>query len=125
MGPKSSKGIPTFVHDVPLDCNSKNAMILIVNCIHFGLCGGCRCVTDEKGTHPLPYDQELTQKETRVRDLLSSYEVGEWHPILPSPEEWHYRNKMECAFAVWDDRLVLGLRAQGRFDRVINVETCG
>ena len=31
---------------------------------------------------------------------------------------------MECAFGVWDERLVLGLRAAGRFDRIIDLETC-
>ena len=44
--------------------------------------------------------------------------------MVPSPDEWHYRNKMECAFAVWDDQLVLGLRAAGRFDHVIDLQTC-
>ena len=25
--------------------------------------------------------------------------------MVASPEPWHYRNKMECACGVWDDRL--------------------
>ena len=32
---------------------------------------------------------------------------------------------MEYAFAVWDDQLVLGLREEGRFDRIVDLETCG
>jgi 23S rRNA (uracil1939-C5)-methyltransferase len=60
-----------------------------------------------------------------VRQLLSPFEVREWQPIVPSPQEWYYRNKMEYAFAVWDDQLVLGLREEGRFDHIINLETCG
>jgi len=31
---------------------------------------------------------------------------------------------MEYAFAVWDDKMVLGLRAAGRFDKVIDLQTC-
>jgi 23S rRNA (uracil1939-C5)-methyltransferase len=31
---------------------------------------------------------------------------------------------MECACGVWDEKLVLGLRATGRFDRVIDLQTC-
>ena len=73
---------------------------------------------------PPPYPKELLQKEERVRTLLRAYEVEEWRPIIPSPDEWHYRNKMECACGVWDEQLVLGLRAAGRFDQVIDLQTC-
>ncbi len=93
-----------------------------MNCMHFGVCGGCRC---QPGGRPLPYPEELIKKETLVKDLLKPYEVRAWKPILPSPEPWHYRNKMEFAFAVWDDALVLGLRQEGRFDRVVDLQTCG
>jgi len=98
-------------------------MILPMDCTHFGICGGCRC---EPGApaQPPPYPAELAQKESRVQQLLSAYDVEEWRPIVASPEEWHYRNKMEYAFAVWDEHLVLGLREAGRFDRIIDVETC-
>ena len=101
-------------------------MILRVNCIHFGICGGCLCETSPDGYRRPPlYQKELLQKEERVRGLLGAYEVEEWRPMIPSPDEWGYRNKMECAFGVWDERLVLGLRAAGRFDHVIDLETCG
>src|SRR5579871_3269401 len=93
-----------------------------MDCHHFGRCGGCHC---EAGAKPHPYPQELSQKEKRVQELLAGYDVQQWRPIVPSPEEWYYRNKMEYAFAVWDDQLVLGLREAGRFDRVIDLETCG
>ena len=97
-----------------------------MECRHFGSCGGCRCVTGQGGTvQPPPYAEELRQKEERVRALLAPYEIEEWRPIIPSPEEWNYRNKMEYAFAVWDDRMVLGLREEGRFDHIIDLETCG
>lgn len=92
-----------------------------MNCLHFGLCGGCR---SERGSRPLPYPQELLQKEALVRSLLGAYDVPEWKPIIPSPEEWYYRNKMEYAFAVWDEHLVLGLREAGRFDHIIDLESC-
>jgi len=99
---------------------------LNVDCKHFGLCGGCRCTADLAGkSRPLPYPQELLLKEARVKSLLEPFDVGRWGPIIPSPEEWYYRNKMEYAFAVWDDQLVLGLREEGRFDHIIDLETCG
>ncbi len=97
-----------------------------MECKHFGLCGGCRCEKGPSGqASPAPYAQELRQKEERVRQLLAPYDIEEWRPIVPSPQEWHYRNKMEYAFAVWDDHLVLGLREEGRFDHIIDLETCG
>jgi 23S rRNA (uracil1939-C5)-methyltransferase len=100
----------------------KNAIIPVMDCKHFGQCGGCRCEASQK---PLPYATELQQKETRVHELLAAFEIDAWRPIIPSPEEWYYRNKMEYAFAVWDEKLVLGLREEGRFDRIVDVETCG
>ncbi len=95
-------------------------MISRMDCKHFGTCGGCR---SEPGSRPVPYAQEL-QKEARSESFLAPYDIALWKPILPSPEEWYYRNKMEYAFAVWDDHLVLGQRETGRFDHVIDLETC-
>jgi 23S rRNA (uracil1939-C5)-methyltransferase len=110
-----------FVYHVGQFCNGKNGMISRMDCQHFGICGGCR---SQPGSRPIPYQQELLQKETLVKTLLAPYEVGEWKPMIPSPEEWYYRNKMEYAFAVWDEHLVLGLREAGRFDHIIDLETC-
>jgi 23S rRNA (uracil1939-C5)-methyltransferase len=86
-----------------------------MDCPHFEVCGGCR---------PGPYPEELASKEARVQELLRPFTVEEWQPIVAAPEPWYYRNKMEYAFAVWDDRMVLGLREAGRFDHVIDLEKC-
>lgn len=93
-----------------------------MDCAHFGLCGGCFC---PPGSRPPPYAQELQTKEAQVRGLLAPFDVKEWRPIVSSPDEWRYRNKMEFAFAVWDDAMVLGLRQAGRFDRIIDLQQCG
>ncbi len=98
------------------------------SCNHFGLCGGCTCVRDAAGVAaPPPYAQQLEEKEAHVRQVLSAFSVKEWRPILPSPDLWYYRNKMEYAFGLktWTGReLVLGLRQAGKFDRVVDLETC-
>lgn len=94
-------------------------------CLHFGLCGGCHCpVRTEEGPRPLPYEEELESKERRVRELLSAFDVEEWRPIIPGPEAWYYRNKMEYAFGREPGNLVLGLRQAGQFNRLVDVETC-
>lgn len=68
-----------------------------------------------------------------MRGLLASYEVQEWRPIIVSPDVWHYRNKMEYAFAMPygapgqpdpPKGIVLGQRESGRFDRIVDIETC-
>jgi 23S rRNA (uracil1939-C5)-methyltransferase len=97
-----------------------------MNCFHFGLCGGCLCRAGEPGRlfRPMPYAEELDRKEKRVHDLLAGFTVEEWRAIVPSPEEWYYRNKMEYAFGVWDEQMVLGLREAGRFDHIVDLQTC-
>lgn len=87
-------------------------------CPHFGACGGC-------ATQDTPYDQQLARKETLVRTLLSSLEIGEFWPIVPSPDVFHYRNKMEFAFGgLKDAPPLLGLRQKGRFDRIVDLSEC-
>ena len=75
-----------------------------MNCTLFDVCGGCT---------PMPYPEELERKEAHVRELLRPYSIDDWPPIVAAPEPWYYRNKMEYAFGVWDDRLALGLREGG------------
>jgi len=97
-------------------------------CRHFGVCGGCACRPGESGlSAPPPYDEQLAAKEAWVRTLLAPFEVEAWRPIVGSPEIWYYRNKMEYAFGLrtWTERdLVIGLRQAGRFDKVVDLETC-
>lgn len=69
-------------------------------------CGGCAWQT-------LRYERQLFWKERMVRDAFER--VGRIAeppllPILPSPAEWGYRNKMEFAFAPSGNGLALGLR---------------
>lgn len=116
-------GIGSICDDLPMPLALQDETLI---CRHFGTCGGCSCpvITDE-GPRPLPYREELITKEERIRTLLAAYDVESWLPIIPSPDIWHYRNKMEYAFgnAVEAD-LVLGLRQAGRFDRLVDIETC-
>ena len=101
--------------------------ISAATCPHFGICGGCSTEAQAGGGFaPPPYQEELRRKEERVRSLLAPFTVGEWRPIVPAPQEWYYRNKMEYAFAVpfTEGALVLGLREAGRYDRVIDLEEC-
>jgi 23S rRNA (uracil-5-)-methyltransferase RumA len=76
-------------------------------CKHFGECGGCKFLD-------IPYEQQLKDKEAKVKQLF-----GDCPAIIPSPEVFFYRNRMDFAFG---PNYTLGLKA-GKFD-IINIEKC-
>jgi tRNA/tmRNA/rRNA uracil-C5-methylase (TrmA/RlmC/RlmD family) len=101
-------------------------------CPHFGICGGC-------AHQDIPYDQQLTAKEQRVRTALAKLSFETFHSILPSPGIMFYRNKMEYSFgderdvAILERRVApvdggkvhLGLHPKGRFALVTPTPQCG
>lgn len=103
-------------------------------CSHFGLCGGC------KWQH-LPYEEQLKYKQQQVTDSLArigKLTAGECSPILASKQTRYYRNKLEFTFShkkwLTEEQLLsaetagdgngLGFHIPGRFDKVLDIETC-
>lgn len=104
-------------------------------CPHFGVCGGC-------AWQDLAYGDQLKWKRVHVLECLEHLAgVGEAlvEPLVPSPSETYYRNKMEFTFSDrrWlsteeinsrgmqdADRFTLGLHVRGFFDKIFDVETC-
>ena len=103
-------------------------------CQHFGLCGGC-------SWQNLLYSEQLKAKQNEVinhLERLGGLELPECEPILPAPEIYRYRNKLEYSFSGerWleahevantaenFDRRAAGFHIPGRWDRVFNVNTC-
>ena len=89
-------------------------------CVHFGVCGGCRW-------QDIEYDDQLKIKESLVHRLVAEQDLtaGSWRPILPSPQQNFYRNKMEFSFGNGPDGVPqLGLHMRGRYNRVFDLETC-
>lgn len=87
-------------------------------CAHFGDCGGCTWQN-------LSYPAQLLWKHGRVEAAL--HRIAKVNidlpPILPSPAQRAFRNKMEYAFGEEEGKLVLGLRR--RFSReVCPVQSC-
>ena len=76
-------------------------------CPYFGSCGGCKF-------QDIPYDQQLKDKEEKVKALF-----GECSPIIPSPEIFFYRNRMDYAFG---PNYSIGLK-KNKFE-IINIEKC-
>ena len=90
-------------------------------CSYFGHCGGC--AHQDKS-----YDEQLRLKRARVADLIAPFvAISE---ILPSPDVWYYRNKMEFSFGdVYPPQegappLKLGLKPKGRWFEIIDLQEC-
>jgi 23S rRNA (uracil1939-C5)-methyltransferase len=90
-------------------------------CEHFDYCGGCTW-------QDLKYERQLFFKKGQVEQCLQRLgrlEKVVVHDVLPSPEQFAYRNKMEFSFnVVDDDEFTLGLHRRGRWDEIFNLEYC-
>lgn len=103
-------------------------------CIHFGVCGGCKWQN-------MSYETQLKFKQDEVENNLKR--IGGFHdleilPILGSPEEYYYRNKLEFTFsnARWltldeirntaetYDRNALGFHIPGQWSKVLDIKEC-
>ena len=95
-------------------------------CIHFGDCGGCR-------TQDVPYEQQVRDKQTALRELFATHWAGEI-AVTPSPIVWHYRNKVDPAFARkryeekppegFDRETVLGYKKRGQWYWPLDITEC-
>lgn len=101
-------------------------------CPHFTLCGGCRW-------QHMRYDAQLVMKQKQVTDNLQrigGIEIENIFPITPSPNQFHYRNKLEFTYSdtrwLTDDERHsenieprgLGFHLPGRFDKIFKVNRC-
>ena len=96
-------------------------------CPHFGPCGGC---TFQNFT----YEKQLEIKENYLLQTLKrigglNTECIKISPIIPSPDIFFYRNKLELSFGNQDGSITLGLRERvspfkGYEGNVIPLKTC-
>ena len=74
----------------------------------------------------LPYERQLEEKESQVRDALSRIGGFEDPPvelIIPAEQRLRYRNKLEYSFGMDENgELVLGFHRPGRFDVIDDVQ---
>lgn len=88
-------------------------------CPYFGVCGGCRY-------QDLAYEEELALKEGNLKKLLGKAlaladEV--FHPIVPSPEPYHYRSRLDLSFRRRGEKMSLGFMSEGT-RRLVDIESC-
>ncbi|NNK39232.1 MAG: class I SAM-dependent RNA methyltransferase, partial [Winogradskyella sp.] len=103
-------------------------------CEHFGVCGGC------KWQH-MDYKWQLHYKQNEVENNLKR--IGHLNlpnisPIIPSKNDYFYRNKMEFSFSNnrWltsdeiasdndlGDRNALGFHIPGMWDKILDINKC-
>ncbi len=97
-------------------------------CPHFSACGGCSW---QHAAYPaqLRYKSEILAKALAQHDGLPAPEA----PVLPSPREIRYRNKLEFSFSTrrWfddpaqqGDRRALGFFVPRQNNRVVDIYQC-
>jgi len=105
-------------------------------CADFGTCGGCKW-------QMLPYEKQLQYKQQQVADQLQRIghvQLPEMQPILGSPHQTYYRNKLEFTFSQHRFRTTaeikaagetqfpiqpaMGFHAPGLFDKVVEIDKC-
>jgi 23S rRNA (uracil1939-C5)-methyltransferase len=73
----------------------------------------------------LPYELQLVEKESQVREALTrigGFEEPPVEPIVPAVEPWRYRNKLEYSFGQSENgELVLGFHKPGRWNEIDDV----
>jgi 23S rRNA (uracil1939-C5)-methyltransferase len=90
-------------------------------CAHFGVCGGCRW-------QDLDYAAQLAYKKRQVIESLrriGRFDDPPVEEVLPSPELYFYRNKMEFSFGSDPDTgLILGLHPAASYQDVFDLRRC-
>jgi predicted RNA-binding protein with TRAM domain len=110
-------------------------------CPHFGTCGGCQWQN-------LAYDKQLGFKEQIVRETLEHLTPvdealrkqlpGRVLKIIPSPQVFHYRNKLEMSFGYTamkteekngrkiflDEGPTIGFHRPGQWQTVLPIHEC-
>ena len=123
-----------FYEGVPVKFHYYSDIRVTPFCEHFGVCGGCKWQS-------LPYKEQLNYKEREIVNNLrriGKIELPEIAPVLASPDEILYRNKLEYTFSNkrWltqsemenKDELsnhnALGFHIPGMFDKVVDINRC-
>ncbi|OGJ56419.1 23S rRNA (uracil-5-)-methyltransferase RumA [Candidatus Peribacteria bacterium RIFCSPHIGHO2_02_FULL_52_16] len=114
---------------------------IMPRCSHFHDCGGCVWQN-------LPYDKQINYKEDIVRETLEHLTPveedvrkslpGRVLKIIPSPQLYHYRNKLEMSFGYqamrtedvngrriyFDENPTIGFHQPGQWSTVLPITEC-
>jgi 23S rRNA (uracil1939-C5)-methyltransferase len=100
--------------------NEKNLKPPITACQHFGRCGGCQALNKK-------YEDQLIEKKDRLKGLFSFAGLPALPDVLPSPEIYHYRHKVQLPFGFKKQKgktsITLGCYANGSHE-VVDQHAC-
>ena len=107
----------------------------MLNCKHFGTCGGCALLN-------LPYADQVAKKQEKLQTILADFWTQEI-PVTLTDNPVYFRNKVELGFChqvKWRDdykkndpenktrplefEQTLGFKLKGRWDRAVDLEEC-
>jgi 23S rRNA (uracil-5-)-methyltransferase RumA len=77
-------------------------------CEHYGECGGC-------SLQDVEYEKQVEEKSRVLSEML-----GREVPVIPSPDQYHYRHRMDYITAFGK----VGLRKRGDGKTVVNLTKC-
>ena len=119
-----------FAEAIPLETLTRSKYYVKPECSHFKYCGGC-------SLQNLKYEEQLSQKERQIKETivhLGGVKEINMEPIVPAPDVYYYRNKMEFSFSNkrWltdeDEHkpkdFALGLHVPGNFEKVLDIDNC-
>ena len=89
---KKKKGI---WHGEVANYQSRSSYLTKPTCSHFSECGGCKW-------QQMTYESQVKFKEKAISDAFSriaKVPVGQMMPIMVSPKQFYYRNKLEYSFS--------------------------
>lgn len=99
----------------------KSEQRVTARCKHFGTCGGCTW-------QDLNYEAQLFYKRKQIDDCLKhigKFESADLAEIIPAPNEFSYRNKMEFSLNQNPEHgFVLGLHRRGQFNEIFDLTEC-
>ncbi len=108
---KYARGIPSSIH-------TKSPQRVAPECDLHGLCGGCQL-------QHLSYPSQLAYKEKLVANALKR--IGGLNvpllPIVPAPNPWNYRTKIQSPVGVKGKEIVTGFFARGTHD-IVPTDSC-
>ncbi|MBR2081675.1 MAG: 23S rRNA (uracil(1939)-C(5))-methyltransferase RlmD [Elusimicrobiaceae bacterium] len=107
----------------------------MLNCKHFGNCGGCSLLN-------LPYEKQVAKKQAKLQETLKDFWQQEI-PVTVTEDPVYFRNKVELGFChqvKWRENYdkkdpanktrplefeqTLGFKLKGRWDRAVDLEEC-
>jgi len=121
-----------YLEAYPIEKIKKSKKSVDPRCEHFGVCGGC-------SFQNLNYNDQLSQKNTQVKDLftrIGGIQSPPINKIIGCDNQYNYRNKMEFSYSSnkWivnfdendnnENLNAFGLHVRGRYDKIVDINEC-